>query len=31
MGNEDFCDVDIEWESDDVLHIHEDALVIIYL
>jgi hypothetical protein len=31
IGNESFCDVDIEWESDDVLDIHEDAFVIIYL
>lgn len=31
MGNEDFCDVDIEWEGDDALNIHEDTLVIIYL
>jgi hypothetical protein len=31
MCNEDFCDVDIEWEGDDALDIHEDALVIIYL
>jgi hypothetical protein len=31
MGNEDLCGVDIEWEGDDILDIHEDALVIIYL
>jgi hypothetical protein len=31
MGNEDFFDVNIEWEGDDDLNIHEHALVIIYL
>jgi hypothetical protein len=31
MGNEDFCDMDIEWEGGDVLDINEDAFVIIYL